>query len=519
MKTDNVSTLKIHKLTQAQYDRALASGNIDENALYLTPDEGVDLSDYAKKTDLALVQKVTSPDNTITENTDLLTLGKGEYRCTTATIAKTLVNCPTETNFKLTIEERQGTTRLFMTLKDANGEVYHNAQTGNTAWTGWKKVATNTDITNIQTELDKKATSSHTHKYAGSSSAGGAATTALECTGNSESANYTKNIRITDTNPTSATYYYPTLTSGINADTNYVARGNNGFRYRTLEGTTDDNGYGSLWLGNSSASGTDGNKFGVVVLYSTGTGYCSLRATESTGGSYVNYLPAKGGTLLNSNTYMNYYPWAIRQSSNNPSTAISTDEPAVSCNGYDGSSESTLTLHPTDAVISKMVPYLGTSSNRWKTIYLTSAATVSSDERIKTNFHSFESMEDAFMEFEPVLYNFRNVSDNDNHDRSHGGFKAQQIESVYEKYGIDTTDYAFLCKDDVNKFNNGNEENFNPYEIYGVDDYLYSLKYEEMIPFNTHMIQKAFKTIDEQNEKINSLEDRIAKLEALLENK
>lgn len=39
MITANLSTLKIHKLTQAQYDRALAAGNIDENALYLTPDE------------------------------------------------------------------------------------------------------------------------------------------------------------------------------------------------------------------------------------------------------------------------------------------------------------------------------------------------------------------------------------------------------------------------------------------------------------------------------------------------
>ena len=38
MKTTNVSTLKIHNLTQAQYDRELANGNIDENALYLTPD-------------------------------------------------------------------------------------------------------------------------------------------------------------------------------------------------------------------------------------------------------------------------------------------------------------------------------------------------------------------------------------------------------------------------------------------------------------------------------------------------
>lgn len=39
MITENLPALKIHKLTQAQYDRELAAGNIDENALYLTPYE------------------------------------------------------------------------------------------------------------------------------------------------------------------------------------------------------------------------------------------------------------------------------------------------------------------------------------------------------------------------------------------------------------------------------------------------------------------------------------------------
>ena len=47
MITENLSTLKIHKLTQEQYDRELDAGRIDENALYLTPADDVDLSGYA----------------------------------------------------------------------------------------------------------------------------------------------------------------------------------------------------------------------------------------------------------------------------------------------------------------------------------------------------------------------------------------------------------------------------------------------------------------------------------------
>lgn len=51
MITENLSTLKIHKLTQEQYDRELAAGNIDETALYLTPDNndnnyGIKISEY-----------------------------------------------------------------------------------------------------------------------------------------------------------------------------------------------------------------------------------------------------------------------------------------------------------------------------------------------------------------------------------------------------------------------------------------------------------------------------------------
>ena len=60
MITENLSTLKIHKLTQAQYDRELAAGNIDENALYLTPDEEIDLSGYATVEQLDEVAGVAS---------------------------------------------------------------------------------------------------------------------------------------------------------------------------------------------------------------------------------------------------------------------------------------------------------------------------------------------------------------------------------------------------------------------------------------------------------------------------
>lgn len=38
---EKISNLKINKLSEAQYERELAAGNINENELYLTPDEGL----------------------------------------------------------------------------------------------------------------------------------------------------------------------------------------------------------------------------------------------------------------------------------------------------------------------------------------------------------------------------------------------------------------------------------------------------------------------------------------------
>ena len=66
MKTENLSTLKIHKLTQEQYNRELEAGRIDENALYLTPDEEIDLSPYAT------VEELTELQDDIDENKDAI---------------------------------------------------------------------------------------------------------------------------------------------------------------------------------------------------------------------------------------------------------------------------------------------------------------------------------------------------------------------------------------------------------------------------------------------------------------
>lgn len=63
MITENLSTLKIHKLTKVQYERELEAGRIDANALYLTPDETADLDDYATQDYVnKAISEIPTPD-------------------------------------------------------------------------------------------------------------------------------------------------------------------------------------------------------------------------------------------------------------------------------------------------------------------------------------------------------------------------------------------------------------------------------------------------------------------------
>lgn len=95
-------------------------------------------------------------------------------------------------------------------------------------------------------------------------------------------------IRVTDTTPSSDTYYYPIFSKEKTADSDYVARASNNFRYWMKS----DNSINYLMLGNSITNGR-------------------LRLYDGTSGKYVNiyvnttltdnrglYLPDVSGTLI-----------------------------------------------------------------------------------------------------------------------------------------------------------------------------------------------------------------------------
>ena len=106
----------------------------------------------------------------------------------------------------------------------------------------------------------------------------------------------TQKIVNTLTNPTAETWYTVPFIGG-SATARYDIKSNNGMRYRTLEGTASAYGYGNLMLGNGTSYGTAGNKYGILELYSTGSGSCKLKAKEQITGGYSAFLPAENGEI------------------------------------------------------------------------------------------------------------------------------------------------------------------------------------------------------------------------------
>lgn len=154
---------------------------------------------------------------------------------------------------------------------------------------------------------------------------------------------------------------------------------------------------------------------------------------------------------------------------------------------------------------------LGSSSCKWGQIYSTKSAISTSDRNQKKNIQYYggekiKKYEDLFGMLEPCLYMF----DNPESDRMHSGFISQDIEMAMAKAGVSASEFAAFCKD---KIEEGDE-----------CEYVYSLRYEEFIPLNTHMIQKTRKEAEQQQrefayykeqmeKKLNKLEKKMASAE------
>lgn len=133
---------------------------------------------------------------------------------------------------------------------------------------------------------------------------------------------------------------------------------------------------------------------------------------------------------------------------------------------------------------------LGTSTRQFKNIYgvnlYANGSAVTSDRRMKKDIEEMdERYEELFNLLKPVRFKYKE----NNSDRYHTGFIAQEIEEAADEAGLGGKGVAIVVRDEQ-------------------DDYY--VRYTEIIAIQTKVIQKL-------QGKVESLEARIARLESLVE--
>lgn len=150
---------------------------------------------------------------------------------------------------------------------------------------------------------------------------------------------------------------------------------------------------------------------------------------------------------------------------------------------------------------------LGTSSHRWGQIYSTASAISTSDRNEKHDISDMDSdtAEQLIMGLKPVSYKFNDGTSG----RTHYGLIAQDVEELLKSLEIDSKDFAAFVKSQKETFSEKTGE-FTPVcDENGNPVYVYSLRYEEFIA-------PLIKTVQEQQNMIDRLEERITKLEERL---
>ncbi|MCM1496707.1 MAG: tail fiber domain-containing protein [Bacteroides sp.] len=165
---------------------------------------------------------------------------------------------------------------------------------------------------------------------------------------------------------------------------------------------------------------------------------------------------------------------------------------------------------------------LGNAQHPWRCINLENAPIVSSDRNKKEHIRYLEDgdiYEKLFMKLLPCSFAYKNTKESLNHDRTHIGFIAQDVEAAMEELGLTSLDFAGFCKDQkttskvikttILDKETGEEKEVEQIVEEKIDgEYIYSLRYQEFIALITKVLQKSCK-------RLNDLEYRISKLETI----
>lgn len=140
---------------------------------------------------------------------------------------------------------------------------------------------------------------------------------------------------------------------------------------------------------------------------------------------------------------------------------------------------------------------LGLSNYLWKQLYASTTTISTSDRNLKEDINPFTKLyEKLFFDLQPSTFKFKDGESG----RTHTGFISQDVEKALEKNDLSALDFAGFCKDQ--KTETVVDENGKEKEIPIEGEYIYSLRYEEFIALNTHMIQKLYDKIENLEKKL-----------------
>ena len=105
------------------------------------------------------------------------------------------------------------------------------------------------------------------------------------------------NVTSTYTEPTSSKTWYALCTATADTVTGSAVK-NTSIRFVILNGTEETPGYSRLYLGNTTASGTAGNKTGSILMYGSAGKYAHIVPHSGDTTSRIIYTPKSGGTLV-----------------------------------------------------------------------------------------------------------------------------------------------------------------------------------------------------------------------------
>ena len=197
---------------------------------------------------------------------------------------------------------------------------------------------------NVQAQLDGKASGTHNHSASditsgtlnaarlpeASETAKGAVTTSSQTFAGSKT--FTGSVSVKNLNAGESTSsignslnpfdsaYVNTLNVGTILNSGSVLNG--GSFKLTTSGTTTRDGVTTLTVGNSVASGNNGNAQGTIEVYNEGTGSAIIRTGHDDNRNIYIYLPENGGTLITSDDLSGYAKSTHNHSASNITSGI-----------------------------------------------------------------------------------------------------------------------------------------------------------------------------------------------------